>query len=239
MGFALKVALIMFAAVVHSLSCVRLFATPWTVAYQAPLSVGFSRQQYRSGLPFPSPWDLPDPGIKPGSPALQTDTLLSEPPSNQLHLIGPSYFHYSFLSCATHLTIIDPMTHSHWKFIIKATSLMICHCCCCSAAQSCPTLCSPMDCSTPGFPILHHLQSLLKLMSIESVVPSNHLILCRPLLFLPLSFPSSRSFLMTWIFTSGSQSIRVSASAAVLPMNIQGSFQTRIDCFDLLAVQDS
>ena len=55
---------------VKSLSRVRLFATPWTVAYQAPLSMGFSRQEDLSGLPFPSPGDLPDPGIKPGSPAL-------------------------------------------------------------------------------------------------------------------------------------------------------------------------
>ena len=55
---------------VKSLSRVRLFATPWTVAYQAPPSMGFSRQEYWSGLPFPSPGDLPDPGIEPGSPAL-------------------------------------------------------------------------------------------------------------------------------------------------------------------------
>ena len=55
--------------VVQSLSHVRLFATPWTVAHQAPLSMGFPRQEYRSGLPFPSR-DLPDPGIKPTSPAL-------------------------------------------------------------------------------------------------------------------------------------------------------------------------
>ena len=54
---------------VKLLSRVRLFATPWTVAYQVPLSMGFSRQEYWSGLPFPSP-ALPDPGIKPGSPAL-------------------------------------------------------------------------------------------------------------------------------------------------------------------------
>ena len=59
---------------VKSLSRVRLFATLWTVACQAPLS-GFSRQKYCSGLPFPSPGDLPNPGIKPGSPALQTDTF--------------------------------------------------------------------------------------------------------------------------------------------------------------------
>ena len=55
-------------------------ATPWTVAHQAPLSMGFSRQEYWSGLPFPSSRDLPDPGIKPGSPALQADSLPSEPP---------------------------------------------------------------------------------------------------------------------------------------------------------------
>ena len=68
------------AAAVQVLSCVRLFVTPWTVAYQAPPSMGFSRQECWSGLPFPSPGDLPNPGIEPGSPALQADALLSEPP---------------------------------------------------------------------------------------------------------------------------------------------------------------
>ena len=54
-------------------------ATPWTVARQAPLSMGFSRQEYWNGLPFPSPEDLPNPGIEPGSPpALQADSLLTE-----------------------------------------------------------------------------------------------------------------------------------------------------------------
>ena len=65
---------------VKSLSRVRLLATPWTAAYQAPLSMGFSRQECWSALPFPSPGDLPDPGIEPGSPALRADALLSEPP---------------------------------------------------------------------------------------------------------------------------------------------------------------
>ena len=64
---------------VKSFSRVRLFVTPWTIAYQAPPSMGFSRQEYWSGLPFPSLGDLPDPGIEPGSPALQADTLPSEP----------------------------------------------------------------------------------------------------------------------------------------------------------------
>ena len=63
---------------VKLLSRVQLFATPWTVAYQAPLSMGFSRQEYWSGLPFPSPGDLPNPGIEPRSPALQADALPSE-----------------------------------------------------------------------------------------------------------------------------------------------------------------
>ena len=72
---------------VNSLSRVRLFATPWTVVYQAPSSVGFSRQEYWSGLPFPSPGDLPDPGIEPRFPTLQADALTSEPPGkpNNLH----------------------------------------------------------------------------------------------------------------------------------------------------------
>ena len=65
---------------VKVLSRVRLFATPWTVAYQAPPSMEFSRQEYWSGLPFSSPGDLPNPGIKPRSPELHADTLLSEPP---------------------------------------------------------------------------------------------------------------------------------------------------------------
>ena len=60
-----------------------LFATPWTVAHQAPPSMEFFRQEYWSRLPFPSPGDLSDLGIKPGSPALRADTLLSEPPGNR------------------------------------------------------------------------------------------------------------------------------------------------------------
>ena len=56
------------------------FSTPWTIASQAPLSMKFSRQEYWSGLPFPSPGDLPNPGTEPTSPALQADSLSSEPP---------------------------------------------------------------------------------------------------------------------------------------------------------------
>ena len=73
-----------YVVVVQSVSPVRLFATPWTVAYQAPPSMGFSRQEYWSGLPFSSSGDLPNPGIEPGSPALQTGALPSEPPGKHL-----------------------------------------------------------------------------------------------------------------------------------------------------------
>ena len=66
--------------------------TPWTVARQAALSMEFSRQEYWSGLPFPPPGDLPDPGIKPGSPALQTDSLLTEPPGTYVRIDIPWSF---------------------------------------------------------------------------------------------------------------------------------------------------
>ena len=69
---------------VKSPSRVRPLGTLWTAAYQAPLSMGFSRQEYWSGLPSPSPGNLPNPGIEPKSPALQTDTLPSEPPGKPL-----------------------------------------------------------------------------------------------------------------------------------------------------------
>ena len=61
----------------------------WTVAHQGPLSMGFSRSEYWSGLPFPSPGDLSDPGVEPGSPALQADSLPTEPPGKPSHLHYP------------------------------------------------------------------------------------------------------------------------------------------------------
>ena len=72
---------------VQSLSHVRLFATPWTVAHQAPLPMGFPRQEYWSGFPFPSPGHLPDTGIKLGSSALEADSLPSEPPEKPVRIL--------------------------------------------------------------------------------------------------------------------------------------------------------
>ena len=79
--------------IVQLLSYVRLFVTPWTVAHQVPLSVGFPRQEYWSKLSFPSPEDLPDPGIKPMSlvsPALADKFFTSEPPGRPFYVLGTS-----------------------------------------------------------------------------------------------------------------------------------------------------
>ena len=106
-----------------------------------------------------------------------------------------------------------------------------------SVAQSCPTLCYPMDCSTPGLPVHHQLQSFLKLMSIESVMPSNHLILCCPLLLLPSIFSSIRVF-------SNESVLHIrwpkywSFSFSITPSNeYSGPISFKMDWLDLLAVQ--
>ena len=111
-------------------------------------------------------------------------------------------------------------------------------CCCYSVAKSCLTLCNPMDCSTPGFSVLIS-QGLLKLMPIESVMPSNHLILCCPLSSCPQSFPASGSFPMSWLFASAGQSTGASASASVLPMNIQGWFPLGLTSWSPHSPRDS
>ena len=106
---------------------------------------------------------------------------------------------------------------------------------CCSIAQSCPTLCDPMDCSTPGFPVLTISQSLLKLMSIESVMPSIHLFLYCPLLLQPSIFPSIRVFSNEWALL-----IRWPKywSFSISPTSVySGLISFRMDWLDLLAVQ--
>ena len=97
-----------------------------------------------------------------------------------------------------------------------------------SVAQSCPTLCDPMNRSTPDLPVHHQSLESTKFMSIDSVMPSNHLILCHPLLLLPQSFPALGSFQISQLFAQGGQSIGVSASTSVLPMNIQCLFPLRL-----------
>ena len=126
---------------VKSLSPVWLFVILWTVAYQASLSMGFSRQEYWSGLPCPSPKDLPDPGIEPGSPALEADALTSEP---CMSFKWDNWLRILFSLC----------------LITKVNKFLLFLFWCCLAAQSCLTLCDPKDCSMPGFPVLHQLPEL-------------------------------------------------------------------------------
>ena len=157
--------------------------------------MGFSRQEYWNGLPFPAPGDLPDLGIKPMSPAWQVDSL--------------------------------PLSH------LGSPDQSIC----CSVIQFCLTLCNPMDCSRPGSLSFTISQSLLKLMSIESVTPSNHFILCRPLLLLPSTFSSINIF-----FNKSALCIkwlkRSSFNFGISPSNeYSGLISFRIDWSDLLVVQ--
>ena len=100
--------------------CVQLFETPWTVAHQAPLSMGFPRQENWSGLPFPSPGDLPGPGIKFASPTLASGFFTSEPPGKQT------------------------------KNIIINKNQGVGDIVCGLVAQLCLTLCNPLDSSPPG-----------------------------------------------------------------------------------------
>ena len=106
-----------------------------------------------------------------------------------------------------------------------------------SVAQSCPTLCDPMDCSTPGLLSITNSQSLLKLMSIELVMPSNHLILCHPLIVPPSIFPSITVFSNESVLQSRWPKYW-SFSFSISPSNeYSGLISLRTDWLDLLAVQ--
>ena len=136
------------------------------------------------------------------------------------------------LFCLRKLVILYPL------YLVTLTHSSVfdqCCCCYCSVAKSCPTLCDPMDYSTPGFPVLHYLPELLKLMSIETMMLSNHLILCHPLLLLPSIFPSIRVF-----SNKSNLGIRWPKywSFSISPSNeYLGLISFRTDWLDLLAVQ--
>ena len=98
------------------LSRVRLFAAPWTVAYQVPPSMGFSKLEYWSELQFPSPGDLPNPGIEARSPTLQADALLSEPPGKPVHSMVLGKY---IIKCIHHYSII------HSSFTVQKISFVL------------------------------------------------------------------------------------------------------------------
>ena len=187
-----------------SLSRVRLFATPWTVAHQASPSMGFSRQEYWSGLSFPSPGDLLHPGIEPRSLALQADALPSEPQG---------------IAKVSVAVCIHTHTHTHIytcvqdKGIVSSKCCCLCKrwCCCCSLVSQL----SPMDCNTPGLPVPHHLLKIAQdyVHCIGSAIQASP-----PLM--PF-YSTSGTFPVSQLFTSDDQNTRVSASASVLSMNIQ------------------
>ena len=160
-------------------------STPWTIAHHVPLSMGFPRQEYWSELPFPSPGALPNPGTEPRSLCIAgrffTDWATRE---------AGSIVYFSS----------DQLLSRVWLF---ATLWTAAH----QASLS-----------------ITNSQSLLKLMSIESVMPSTILSFIIPFSFCFQSFPASGSFPMSQFFSWGGQSIGVSASASVLPMNIQDWF---------------
>ena len=178
------------------LSCfshVQPLETLYTVTHLAPLSMGFSRQEYWSGLPCPPPGDLPDPGIEPTflmSPALAVRFSTTSETSVQFS----------------------------------------------SVAQSCPTLATPWSIACQASLSITNSRSPTKLMSIESVIPSNHLILCCHLLLLPSTFPSIRVF-------SSESALYIrwpkywSFSFNIIPSNEHpGLISFRMDGLDLLAV---
>ena len=98
---------------VKSLSHVRLFQTSWTVAHQAPPSMGFSRQEYWSGLPFPSPGDLPDPGIESRSPTLRADSLPSKPPGNPYMCVCVCVYIYMCIYICLNIYMYIYLSESH------------------------------------------------------------------------------------------------------------------------------
>ena len=112
--------------------------TPWTVTCQAPLSMGFSRQEYWSGLPFPSPGDLPNSGIEPRSSILQVDSLPTE-----LHCTCPFPIQLIWETYQVNIQNVS-VSPLPWYSSVQFSSV----------SQSCPTLCNPMDRSLPGSSIL-------------------------------------------------------------------------------------
>ena len=184
------------------LSLVWLFAAPWTTACQAPLSMELSRQENWSGLPFPPPWDFPDPG---SNPCLSW--FLFWQPKSWLCPQNVWNYHLSVRFSSVQLLSRVRLFATPW-ITARQASLSI-----------------------------TNSQSSLKLTSVESVMPSSHLVLCHPLFLLPPIPPSIRVF-------SNESTLCMrwpkywSFSFSISPSNEhQGLFSFRMDWLDLLAVQ--
>ena len=156
-------------------SCPTLCDPMDCTAHQALLSMGFSRQGYWSGLPLPSPGDLPNPGIELGSPALQANALPSELLGKPELVVWPEATQPRCSGCS--------VAQSVWLFATSWT-----------AARQDSLSFTPWTAAHQASLSFTISWSLLRLMSIESVTPSNHLVLYSPLLLLPSIFPSIRVF---------------------------------------------
>ena len=238
-------------------SCVCLFATLWTAGCRAPLSMGFSRQDYWSELSCPSPGNLPDPGIKPASPVSPTlaggvfttsatwEALFLFCRYVHLCLILDStykWYHMVFvffwltllgmISISFHVAINGIISFFYGKVIFHHINRSVS-----SVTQSSLTLCDPMDSSTPGFPVLDQLPKLAQThvhLVCDAIQPSH-----------PLSSPSPPALdlsqhqgLFKWV-SSSHQVVKVwSFSFSISPFNeYSGLMSFRMDWFDLLAVQ--
>ena len=131
------------------------------------------------------------------------------------------------------VSCVSRRAHYHWAPGVSGL-LQALSSCSCSASKLCLTLRDSMDCSRPGCPVFHYLPEFAQTHVFWVRMLSNHLILCHSLLLLPSVFLASRSFPMSWLFTSGGQSIGASASASVLPMNIQDWFPLELTGLILL-----
>ena len=178
------------------------------LAHQALL--GFPRQEYWSGLPFPSPGDLPDPGIKPTSPALAGRFFITESPGKP------------HKSCSTLVFTIEKNPHVSGPlqvqtYVVQWSAISVQFSC-----SDVSDFVTPWTAAHQASQSITNSQSLLKLMSIKSVMLSNHLILCRPLLLLPSIFPSIRVFSNQSVLHIRWPKIGISASASVLPISLDG-----------------
>ena len=181
-------------------SCVQLFATLWTVACQVPLSMGFSRQEYWSGLPFPPPGDLPDPGINPSSTVLVGKFFTN----SKIKVV-----HWEAVDFKPQHTPVGFAWTSRFNPSLLFNLQVV--------SDSLP----PQDCGTPGFPVLYYLLEFVQI-HVSWVTDAISISSSVSLFSCPQSSPASWSFPVSQLFLSDSQSI--CASASFLPMNIQGWF---------------
>ena len=169
----------------QSFSCVWLFATPWI-----PLSIVFPRKEYWSGLSVPSPEDL----LTQRSNLQVLQLLFGKRVLRVLFLppLGKPMEIWEGCICLPSWKAKKHMHDLFWLIKYQFSSV----------AQWCPTICDPKDCSLPGFPVYHQLLELAQTHVHQTVMSSNHFMLCHLLLLPPSIFPSIRSFQMSQFFAS-------------------------------------